>query len=75
VLFVIVVAASKYISLGSVLAAGTFPFAVWLILHPPIPVVLAALLAGAFIVYRHRANLHRIRNGNEHLFSFAGKQK
>jgi glycerol-3-phosphate acyltransferase PlsY len=75
VLFVIVVAASKYISLGSVLAAGTFPFAVWLILHPPMPVVLAALLAGAFIFYRHRANLHRIRNGNEHLFSLLGQKK
>jgi glycerol-3-phosphate acyltransferase PlsY len=75
VLFVIVVAASKYISLGSVMAAGTFPLAVWLILHPPLPVVLAAVVAGAFIVYRHRANLERIRNGNEHVFSFARKKK
>ncbi len=31
-LFVIVVAATRYISLGSIVAAGTFPFAVWLIL-------------------------------------------
>jgi glycerol-3-phosphate acyltransferase PlsY len=75
VLFVIVVAASRYISLGSVMAAGTFPLAVWLILHPPLPVFLAALVAGGFIVYRHRANLERIRNGNEHVFSFAGKKK
>jgi glycerol-3-phosphate acyltransferase PlsY len=70
VVFVIAVSASRYISLGSVLAAGTFPLGVWLILHPPLPILLASLIAGAFIVYRHRANLQRIRNGNEHVFSF-----
>jgi glycerol-3-phosphate acyltransferase PlsY len=73
-LFVIVVSATRYISLGSIVAAGTFPFAVWLILHPPAPVVIAALIAGAFIVVRHKANMQRIRAGNEYIFSF-GKKK
>src|SRR5271166_1019579 len=54
-LFVIVVTATRYISLGSIIAAGTFPFAVWLILHPPAAVVLAGLIAGGFIVIRHQA--------------------
>lgn len=75
VLFVISVSVSRYISLGSVLAAGTFPLGVWLILHPPVPVVLTAVLAGAFVVYRHRPNLERIRNGNEHVFSFKRKTR
>jgi glycerol-3-phosphate acyltransferase PlsY len=75
IVFVIIVTASRYISLGSILAAGTFPLAVWLILHPPLPVFLASLLAGGFIVYRHRANLERIRNGNEHVFSFKSRKK
>jgi len=70
--FVIVVAATRYISLGSILAAGTFPFAVWLILHPPASVVAASLIAGAFIVYRHSANIERIRAGKEHVFRFSG---
>jgi glycerol-3-phosphate acyltransferase PlsY len=69
--FVIVVAATRYISLGSVIAAGTFPFAVWLILHPPGSIVAASLIAGAFIVYRHSANIERIRAGNEHAFRFS----
>ncbi len=73
IIFVLVVAVTRYISLGSILAAGLFPFAVWLILHPEPPFVIAALIGGAFIVYRHRANLERIRAGNEHLFSFAAK--
>lgn len=69
-LFVIVVAATRHISLGSIVAAGTFPLAVWLILHPPAPVVVAALIAGAFIVVRHKANIERIRAGNEYVFRF-----
>lgn len=72
-LFVIVVSATRYISLGSIVAAGTFPFAVWLILHPPDAVVLAALIAGGFIVIRHQANIQRIRAGSENVFSFGKK--
>jgi glycerol-3-phosphate acyltransferase PlsY len=71
--FVITVAVSRYISLGSIVAAATFPFGVWLILRPPPPIWIAALIAGAFIVYRHRANIERIRAGNEHVFKFAKK--
>lgn len=72
--FVVVVAVTRYISLGSVIAAGMFPVGVWLISHPPAPVWIAALVAGAFIVFRHRANLERIRAGNENLFSFGGRK-
>jgi len=73
-LFVAVVWYTRYISLGSIVAAGTFPFGVWLILHPPPPVWIAALIAGGFIVYRHKANLQRIRAGTENVFSFGGKR-
>jgi len=67
-LFVIVVAATRFISAGSILAAATFPFGVWMILHPPIPVMLASLIAGVFIVYRHKENIQRLRAGTEHAF-------
>jgi glycerol-3-phosphate acyltransferase PlsY len=73
-LFVAVVWYTRYISLGSIVAAGTFPFGVWLILHPPQPVWIAALIAGGFIVYRHKANLQRIRAGTENVFSFGRKR-
>lgn len=73
IVFVIVVAVTRYISLGSVVAAGGFPFAVWLISHPDWHVVIAALIAGGFIVVRHRANLERVRAGTEHVFSFGGR--
>ena len=72
VLFVIVVAATRHISMGSVVAAGSLPLAVWMIEHPPGVVLMASIAAAAFIIYRHRANIERIRVGNEHVFRFGG---
>ncbi|HEV8038379.1 MAG TPA: glycerol-3-phosphate 1-O-acyltransferase PlsY [Bryobacteraceae bacterium] len=73
VLFVLVVAATRHISMGSVAAAGSLPLAVWMIEHPPGVVVLASIAAAVFIIYRHSANISRVRAGNEHVFKFGGK--
>ena len=70
VVFVIVVAATRHISMGSIIAAAGLPLATWIIMHPPAPVVVVSLIAGAFSVSRHRANIQRIRAGNEHVFRF-----
>jgi glycerol-3-phosphate acyltransferase PlsY len=74
VVFVAAVALTRYISLGSILGAGTFPILVWLIQRPPLAVLAAAAVAGAFIIWRHRSNLERLRAGTEHKFSWGGKQ-
>ena len=74
IVFVITVAVSRYISLGSIVAAGSFPMAVFLIEHPPWPVLLAALIAGTFIVVRHKSNIDRIRAGNERVFTFGARR-
>jgi glycerol-3-phosphate acyltransferase PlsY len=70
IVFVAIVAVTRQISAGSVIAAATFPFGVWLIEHPPLAVFLASLIAGGFIVYRHRSNLERIRAGKENVFAW-----
>jgi glycerol-3-phosphate acyltransferase PlsY len=70
VVFVIVVAATRQISMGSIIAAGSLPLATWLIEHPPVPVVLAAVAAAVFLIYRHRTNIERIRSGTENVFRF-----
>ncbi|HZT32577.1 MAG TPA: glycerol-3-phosphate 1-O-acyltransferase PlsY [Bryobacteraceae bacterium] len=72
--FGLTVARTRYISLGSILGAGTFPLAVWLILHPPLSVVAAAVASGALIVYRHVENIERLRRGKENVFSFGGRK-
>jgi len=73
IVFVIVVSATRYISAGSILAAATFPFGVWIILHPPIYVLAASFIAGAFIVVRHRTNIGRLRAGTENVFAWRKK--
>ncbi len=68
--FIIVVAATHQISMGSMVAAGSLPLAAWLIEHPAPIVILAALVAAVFVIYRHRANIGRIRSGTESSFRF-----
>lgn len=68
VLFVLTVAVTRHISAGSILGAAAFPFGVWIILHPPAQITLAAFLASAFVVYRHQSNLRRLREGTENIF-------
>jgi acyl phosphate:glycerol-3-phosphate acyltransferase len=69
-LFVFVVAWTRYLSLGSIIAAGLFPVACWMILHPGWPVLVSAVGAAIIIVERHRANIMRIRAGEERIFTF-----
>jgi glycerol-3-phosphate acyltransferase PlsY len=70
IVFVVVVAWTGYISLGSIIGAATFPLAVWLLLQPPAPIWIAAIMASAFIIYKHSSNIERLRQGREHVFRF-----
>ena len=74
IVFVLVVAVTRFISLGSVVGAGLFPLAVWMIDHPATPLALAALAGGMFIIWRHSANIERLRAGTENVFTFAKKK-
>lgn len=65
ILFVATVAVSRYISLGSICCAISFPFAVWLILHPSWPILAASSIAAVFVFWRHRSNIERLRLGTE----------
>lgn len=63
-IFVASVWATKYISLGSVLACLALPPLAYLT-GSPAPIVLAAIAAASLIVFRHRSNLSRLRTGTE----------
>jgi glycerol-3-phosphate acyltransferase PlsY len=52
--FIAVVAVSKYISLGSIIAALVFPVAVWRIDHTVQPILGASIFAAVLIIYRHK---------------------
>jgi glycerol-3-phosphate acyltransferase PlsY len=74
IVFVVVVAWTRHISLGSILAAGTFPLAVWLILQPSLTVAGSAIIAGGFIIYRHSSNIRRLHAGSEHTLDFGARR-
>ncbi len=74
IVFIVTVAATRFISLGSILGAGLFPIGVWLIYHPVWPVVAATAFCGAFIIWRHSSNIQRLRAGTENVFRFGGKK-
>ena len=63
-IFLVTVWATKYISLGSVLASIALPPIAYA-LGSPAPAVLAAAAAAVIIVFRHRSNVLRLRTGTE----------
>src|ERR1043166_4076427 len=70
VVFVAVVRATRYVSLGSIAAAALIPLAVWLLGlraagENRIPLLTAATLGGALIIFMHRANIGRLARGEE----------
>lgn len=77
-LFLLVVAFSRYVSLGSLAAAASIPLLVYLLWAPPHApphiVTFGALAAALLVVYQHDANIQRLVEGTEPRFSF-GKNK
>lgn len=71
-LFLVVVALTRYVSLGSLLAAVLQAFLFWLPLfhgHPaPWSYRLFGLLAAVFVIVRHRGNISRLLAGTESRF-------
>jgi len=64
VVFLATVGLSRYISLGSCLAAASLPVAA-IFLHQPALLVVSAAVVGLFVIVRHRANISRLLAGTE----------
>jgi glycerol-3-phosphate acyltransferase PlsY len=62
--FLLTVAVSRYVSLGSILTAAVTPLVLALLGYPP-TTTLVALVMGVGIAFRHRDNIRRIRFGTE----------
>ena len=56
--------ATRYVSLGSVVATISLPTLAWLT-RASMPVVTGGVVAALLIVQRHRGNLARLREGTE----------
>jgi len=67
VIWLVVMAVSRYVSLASVCASFALPFATWLTGRSATLVVVTAAMA-ALAIWKHRANLRRLAAGTEHRF-------
>jgi acyl phosphate:glycerol-3-phosphate acyltransferase len=78
VLFTLVVAFWRYVSLGSLSAAAAMPlltYFLWAPGHaPPLVITLGTLFAAVLIFYKHDANLQRLVDGTEPKYSL-GRSK
>ena len=66
--FLILFLLTRYVSLGSVWAGASFPFASWYFYPDPVIVILAFILGG-LVLWKHRGNIVRLIRGNENKFS------
>ena len=62
--FVLVVLLGKYVSLGSIVAAGSFPVLMIVFSYPVYTVCLAIVIAAA-IILKHKENILRLIKGEE----------
>jgi acyl phosphate:glycerol-3-phosphate acyltransferase len=77
-LFALVVACWRYVSLGSISAAAAMPllmYFLWAPHHAPPPIIaLGSLAAALLVVYKHSANIQRLVQGEEPKFSSSKKK-
>ena len=72
--FIILVVLTRYVSLGSVWAGGSFPFISWYCYPDPVLVVLG-FLCGGLVVWKHRGNIRHLLNGTESKFHLHSKKQ
>jgi glycerol-3-phosphate acyltransferase PlsY len=65
IIFIVAVALSRYVSLGSMLAAIAFPIASYFLYTADWPSLLPICIASLLIVMKHRQNISRLLTGNE----------
>jgi len=61
--------ATRYVSLASLISAAVLPIAIltwWR--EPASPIFIASVMVAAFVFWTHRANIGRLRRGEEHRF-------
>lgn len=74
VIFLCIVAVTRYVSLASITAGALIPFFIWIEakwLHPVpnlAPLLSAALVGATLIAFAHRANIARLLAGTENRF-------
>lgn len=67
-LWILLFAATRYVSIGSITASIALPFATWLFYQDWILTVVTGAM-GLLAIYKHRGNIQRLLNGTEPRFT------
>lgn len=68
--FILTIMITKYVSLGSMLAAISFPvFLIFVFKNDSLPLITLGVLASVFIIFTHRSNIKKLIQGTENKFS------
>ena len=82
VVFIAVVLITRYVSLGSIVAAVVYPFLFWIrypihqnVSEGTVMMTILAFCLAALAIYMHHGNIQRLRSGTESKFSFHKKKE
>jgi glycerol-3-phosphate acyltransferase PlsY len=71
--FILTILVTRYVSVGSIVAAIALPFAVWFTRDNLVLRIVTIALC-ALAIYKHKANLQRLLNGTENRITFKKKE-
>jgi acyl-phosphate glycerol 3-phosphate acyltransferase len=72
IVFFVVFAVSRYVSLSSITAAVSLPIAIY-IFYKNIPLTVFGIVIAVLIIVKHKSNIERIKNGTESKFTINKK--
>jgi glycerol-3-phosphate acyltransferase PlsY len=71
-IFAVVLLSSGFVSLGSLTSAAVLPILLGVTVGMRSPLFAISIVVAVFVFWTHRANIVRLRNGEEHRFGKAG---
>src|SRR6476469_4992415 len=73
IVFAVVLLSSGYVSLGSLISASLLPVLIAITVGVRSPIFAVSVIIALFVFWTHRANIVRLRNGEEHRFGKQGE--
>jgi glycerol-3-phosphate acyltransferase PlsY len=76
-LFAVVLILTRYVSLASILGAGSFPVFAWFLVHgdKPAPYIAAQVIVASLIILKHHQNIRRLATGTESRFGARNQER
>src|ERR1051325_865797 len=72
IVFAVVLLTSGYVLVGSLICAALLPVLIAVTVGPTSPILTISVLVALFVFWTHRANIARLRRGDDHRFGKRG---